>query len=30
MRIPMAFLAILIVLLVRPAGIFGRTAVRRV
>jgi branched-chain amino acid transport system permease protein len=30
MRIPIAFLAILIVLLVRPAGLLGRSAVRRV
>ena len=30
MRIPIAFLSILIVLLVRPSGLFGRTAVRRV
>jgi branched-chain amino acid transport system permease protein len=30
MRIPIAFLAILIVLVVRPAGLLGRSAVRRV
>jgi branched-chain amino acid transport system permease protein len=30
MRIPIAFLAILIVLLVRPSGLLGRSAVRRV
>ena len=30
MRIPIAFLMILIVLLVRPSGLFGRSAVRRV
>jgi branched-chain amino acid transport system permease protein len=30
MRIPIAFLSILIILLVRPAGLLGRTAVRRV
>ena len=30
MRVPLAFLMILIVLLVRPSGLFGRSAVRRV
>jgi branched-chain amino acid transport system permease protein len=30
MRIPIAFLMILIVLLVRPSGLLGRSAVRRV
>jgi branched-chain amino acid transport system permease protein len=30
LRLPVALLVILIVLLVRPAGLFGREAVRRV
>jgi branched-subunit amino acid ABC-type transport system permease component len=30
MRLPIALAMILVILLVRPGGLFGRTAVRRV